>query len=542
MRKLIVLCFMLFTAIFGFAQSQPKVSSSIDSTRIKIAEQFNYTINVETDSTEIVTFPKNQAFAPFEVIEDHNIDTIRENARFNLIKKYGLTQWDSGYYKLRSQKVGVGGKIFLTDSAFVEVTTIKVDTVSKEFFDIKPLVAVEKSYEGWLQYLLWGLFVLLVIGGLLYWFVFRQKPLTKEEKIALLPPYDRALLKLKELETSRYILQSEHKKYYSELTDIVRSYLEEEANVTALESTTDQLIEKLELLSDAGQLDLDKQTVTDLKNVLKNADLVKFAKAQPEMKVAEADRRAIEGVVIQTHRAIPEPTEEDLMQNEEYLAELLAKKRKKRIVIASVVGTFLLLAIVGGSIAFYGWNYVKDNIFGHPTKELLEGEWVRSEYGTPPIILETPKVLKRKSVPVPSSPDNESQGPQGEIETFFYGSVLDNFYMAVSSYPVPKEVEIDLNTVSELSVKMLEEQGAENLIVKKDEFSLASGASGLKTYGRGEFVNKDTQKRFKTEYSIYLFKEKEGIQLVMLVYQRDDAYAKDIVERITNSISFKTGA
>ena len=54
---------------------------------------------------------------------------------------------------------------------------------------------------------------------------------------------------LKKLENSKYLIQDEYKQYYSELTGIVRSYLEEDVHVSALESTTDQLIEKLEMLN-----------------------------------------------------------------------------------------------------------------------------------------------------------------------------------------------------------------------------------------------------------------------------------------------------
>jgi hypothetical protein len=60
-----------------------------------------------------------------------------------------------------------------------------------------------------------------------------------------------------------------------------------------------------------------------------------------------------------------------------------------------------LLATTSYFVATKGFDYVKDTIIGHPTKELLEGEWIRSTYGNPNI--ETPKVLKRidltKSLP-----------------------------------------------------------------------------------------------------------------------------------------------
>ena len=55
----------------------------------------------------------------------------------------------------------------------------------------------------------------------------------------------------------------------------------------------------------------------------------------------------------------------------------------------------MLMLFVLGLIYFKGFDYVKDNFLGHPTKDLVEGEWVYSEYGNPGVRVETPKVLKR---------------------------------------------------------------------------------------------------------------------------------------------------
>ncbi len=530
--------FFLFS-LFSWSQ---QVTSSIDTLSIKFGEQINYTIKVEADTTAQVLFPKGQTFMPLEMVEASPIDTIRETAKQQLIQRYALTQWDSGYYTIPRQKVLVNGREFLTDSARVAVAKVSVDTVSKDFFDIKPITEVERAGTGLSKNWLWFLMGLLLIGGLVYWFFLRRRPLSEEEKVAQLPPYDRALLKLKELEQSRYILQSEHKKYYSELTDIVRSYLEEEAHVSALESTTDQLIEKLELLSDAGELPLEKQTVEDFKEVLKTADLVKFAKAQPEMKVAEQDRQVIEKVVVKTHEVIPEPTEEELLQNQEYLEERARKKRKKRIVIASVAGAVLLLAGVGSVIAYYGFTDLKDSLLGHPTKELAEGGWVRSSYGFPAISVETPKVLKRTPLPLPDNLTVEQRAALKDLEMFTYGSLIDNFYIMVSSYPMPEGQEIDLNMASEGSVNMIQQNGAQNMVVKKDEFVTSEGVKGLKTFGRGEFKNTFTQQYNESEYALYTFANNNGLQQIIFLYPRDDRYASEIVQRIESSISFKTGS
>ncbi|HCO83901.1 MAG TPA: hypothetical protein DIT95_10250, partial [Arenibacter sp.] len=75
-----------------------------------------------------------------------------------------------------------------------------------------------------------------------------------------------------------------------------------------------QLIEKLEMMKDAGQLKLDQETIQQFKKVLQTSDLVKFAKSKPESSVAEQDRKSVEQIVIKTKEAIPEPTEEELLQ------------------------------------------------------------------------------------------------------------------------------------------------------------------------------------------------------------------------------------
>ena len=77
----------LFISVFSFAQ----VTSSIDSSTIKIGEQITYKIQVEADSTQLVVFPEGQSFQPLEVIEFYQLDTTKQVNKYNLIKKYGLT-------------------------------------------------------------------------------------------------------------------------------------------------------------------------------------------------------------------------------------------------------------------------------------------------------------------------------------------------------------------------------------------------------------------------------------------------------------------
>ena len=107
----------------GFS-SLSQVTSSIDTTQIKIGEEIIYSIYVEADSTDLVLFPEGQTFTPLEVIESYKIDSTFEKEKFRLIKKYGLTQFDSGHYTLPSQRVVINNKPFDTDSIQIEVADV----------------------------------------------------------------------------------------------------------------------------------------------------------------------------------------------------------------------------------------------------------------------------------------------------------------------------------------------------------------------------------------------------------------------------------
>ena len=520
----------------GYSQTKPNISSEVDTTFIKIGEQIQWKVTVDVDPTAQVFFPEGQTFSPLETVEAFATDTTRKKDRLTLEKIYALTQFDSGAYKLPAQRVEVNGVGYFTDSMLINVATVPVDTVAQKMYDIKPLINVEKSNPDWWKYLLIGLLVLAILGGLFYWFFVRKKPLTEDEKEALLPPYDRALLELKRLENSKYLIQDEYKEYYSELTSIVRSYLEEDAHVSALESTTDQLIDKLELLRDSGELELDTDTINQFKNILQTADLVKFAKSKPATSVAEQDRKLVEQIVVKTHDALPEPTEEELMQQAEYQEELERKKQKKRLVIG--IASFAAILLLATTIAGFkfGFGYLKDTVLGHPTKELLESDWISSSYGYPPIVLETPKVLVRQEIKLPP----EAKATIADIQAFGYRSAIGLFTIATTSITLNQEVEPDFGQTIEQIIKQFEAQGTKNIITKQEEFTSLSGVKGLKVYGSGKFKVPESEELVKGEYTVLLFGGKGFQQYVILSWLDDDVYAQEIVDRILTNVEVKT--
>lgn len=529
-KETFVIAFLLMWSAIGFAQ----VSATIDSTSIKIGEEIRYQMKVDADSTQLVVFPEGQTFTPLEVIESFTTDTTQNGNRLQLIKEYALTQFDSGQYTIPRQKIAVGDKVFFTDSIKVEVRDVLVDTTKQKMYEIKPWVAVEAPFVfNWKKWLLWIGIPLLLLGVIAF-FVFRKKR-KKGKKEEELPPYERAMLALKQIDESHLLEQDSHKEYYSQLSDTARKYIDEEVYDHAMESTTDELIAKLDEEIKSGSLDLDKSTIEELKNVLKTADMAKFAKSKPDIGTAKADRNVIERVINETKEAIPEPSEEELLADEEYRIAQAEKKRRKKIIIGSVAAVAVVAITLGIFILIKGYDLVKDTLLGHPTKELAETEWISSAYGAPPVTIATPKVLIRNQFQLT---EEQKQILKGN-ESFVYGSLIGNFYVIVTTMTYQKEVKVDLEKAVEGIVGGFEAQGAKNISVKNEDYQTLGGAKGIKVFGSMEIKNPVTKKDQKNDYLMLNFAEGGGFQQITVVYNIEDRYAKEVAERIINSVELR---
>ena len=535
--KLYFLIILFSTTVFA----QKQVETKMDVTKNKIGAQFNLTLKTEVDTLAKVTFPKGKNFGKLEVIRDYVIDTIKKGSRYELIKKYGLTQFDSGKYYVPSLKVLIDKKEFLTDSILVEVANVEVDTLRQKMFDIKP-IAEASSSKSWIWKLLLILLLIAGIGAFVYWFI-KKRQHKKIEAEVYKTPIEKATNLLNILEKKELWQKGEVKDYYSELTDIARNYIEEAIDIPAMESTTSELIEGLRKASLKKKMVLSQETIENLERVLKQADLVKFAKSKPlDFEITE-DRKKIEKAIVTLDKSIPievENEEEDLlneMQRQKQIQIQLKKKRNKRIVITVATVLFLLFATTTFFVVTKGFDYVKDNILGHPTKELLEGEWIKSDYGNPNVTIETPKVLKRmdltKTLP------KEGLALIKEMQSFAYGSFLDNFYIMVSTANFKQETKINLSKALESSLKMIESQGGQNMIVKQEEFDTKDGISGIKGYGTFSFINTITKSSTKIYYEILMFSQNGGLQQIMILHEEGDKYANEIATRMLNSVELK---
>ena len=536
--KKILLYFLFTTAVFA---QQKQVTTSIDTTKNKIGAEFKLTLKTNVDTLSKVVFPNVKNFGALEVIQSYPIDTIRKDDRYELVKKYGLTQFDSGRYMIPSVKILINKKEYLSDSIQVEVANVQVDTLKQKMYDIKDIVPANEGIGDWWRYLL----VLLLIGGFgafIYWYIKKRQKVKIEEEIYK-TPIEKATSLLNNLEKKELWQQGEVKAYYSELTDIVRNYIEEAIEIPAMESTTSELIEGLKIASQKKKMKLSKETIDNLFVVLKQADLVKFAKSKPmDFEITE-DRKKIERAIVTLDKAIPivvENNDEMLlneMQRQEQLKRELQKKKKARIMTAAGVIVGLVFGIFIFLVTTKGFDYVKDNILGSQTKELLEGEWIKSEYGNPIVRIETPKVLKR--IDLTKSLPKEGMALIKEMQSFAYGSLIDNFYIMVSTLHFKQETKIDLEKSLDGALQSMEAQGAQNMIVKKEDFETKEGIKGLKGFGTFSQIDGVSQSSTKLYYEVLIFSQDGGLQQIIIVHEEGDKYANEISERILNSVELQ---
>jgi hypothetical protein len=535
--KLYILFFLATTSLFA-----QKVTTSIDTTKNKIGAEFKLTIKADVDTLSKVVFPKATTIGALEVIESYKIDTIKNGGRYELIKKYGLTQFDSGKYTVPRLPILINGKPVFTDSLKIEINDVKVDTLKQRMYDIKTIAAAE-SESVWWKYVL-GIIGFLALIALGYWWYKKQPKKEKTAEVIFTSPIEKATSLLQQLESKGLWQKGEIKSYYSELTDIARTYIEEEIKIPAMESTTSELILSLRHTAKNKKLKLSAATLENLEKVLKQADLVKFAKVKPLEYEIEEDKKRISSTIVTIHNSIPvvvEETDELEQWNEEQkeLARLkkLKKQQQKRLFTIIVIITFVLVGTLATLIAVKGFDYVKDKVLGNPTKELLEGEWIYSEYGNPGVKIETPQVLKR--IDVATTMSKNTLALMKEMQLFSYGSMSDAIFIQVSTLKYKKETEVDLEKAINVAIETFEKDGAANIIVKSEDFDTQQGVKGKKSYGSLTSFNKAKTKSTKMYYEVALFKQDGGLQQIVIMHKEEDTYGKEIMERVLNSVELK---
>ena len=280
MKRIFPFIILSFISLSIFGQ---EVKVTIDTNAILIGQQVKVDIDYKLPSAKQGYFPfiPDSLGSNLEIVERSKIDTSflkGETTRF--YQQLKVTAFDSGYFVLPAFSFGYKNQddsliqIIVSDPRLISVFTVDADTTQA----IKPLVGPLSEPYTIMEFLPWILFVI-ALGALIFtaFYFYRKrkkKPLFRKEEPKI-PAHEKALDDLDRLRLKKLWQAGKVKNYYSELTDIIRIYIEERFELMAVEMTTHEIIEGLKNRS------INEEVMSKLKGSLELADLVKFAKTKP---------------------------------------------------------------------------------------------------------------------------------------------------------------------------------------------------------------------------------------------------------------------
>ena len=268
-----------FSIIALSAVAQISIKASVDSTGMLIGDQQQLHISIQhPKSAKVHSYYASalDTIENLEIINETQWDTTGTDP-LTIKKDITISIFDSGYYFIPRipHAMILNGDTTLHYSNNIPITVSTVTT--SDTTALAPIREIKEepiAFEDFLPFI-YGLAGLLAIVGLIYWLMKRPKAEkeTIEAPIEIIPADIIASEKLQALREKELWQNGQQKEYHSELTYIVREYLENRYNISALESSTH------EILTDLRNVDFDDRFKDNLTEMLSIADLVKFAKA-----------------------------------------------------------------------------------------------------------------------------------------------------------------------------------------------------------------------------------------------------------------------
>lgn len=249
--------------------------SKISTDNIKFGEPIVLKITVKTGQKDTIIFPTitDTLSEKFEVLRQKK-DTLSKNNSIFISDSIIFSAYEEGTFSVPPQRILVNSKEYFTPSYKVTVAPVVTDSVKTPLFDIKSIVQIPKNVWDYIQpYLGYVLLLLVILVCVIIYLIRRKKKKSETHKSE---PDVLAIKRLKKLKKSNYIAKDLYKKYYSELTSIIKEYMEARWNFPATKLLSDDLLEYLK-----KEKWIDENEIENLSGIFKTSDLAKFAKYKP---------------------------------------------------------------------------------------------------------------------------------------------------------------------------------------------------------------------------------------------------------------------
>ena len=298
LRSIIICAALLAAAAGARAQSHaPTVEARLEPDSVMIGDRFDCVIEVEKDLVQVVAFPTfdNSADGAIEIVSESQPDTLlHEGRRLRLRKRYTLQTFEEGRVNMGRPGVlymdkNITDTLYSRDSLVLTVGTFIIDSTSVPIMTLKPQRTLPFRFGEVSGYLMWGLIIALLLAAAAYAAVrilhhYGRTVTDLFKTPPPLPPHVVAIKALEALHHQKLWQNGKYKQYYSGITDILRTYIAARYDVGAMEMTSDEIITAMR-----GVEELPQKCAMDLTEILRNGDLVKFAKAEPDSEQNEND-------------------------------------------------------------------------------------------------------------------------------------------------------------------------------------------------------------------------------------------------------------
>ena len=273
---------LLALCLVSRVHAQVTVNASIDSLQLFIGEQAKVKLEVSCPAESRLVMPVyGDVLMPgIELVGEVKADTqyLNRMKRMLVTNEYTVTSFDSSFYYIPPFEVTVDDEAYVSNPLALMVYDFPVDTTNVQaIFPIKDVFVRRLTFgDLWLM-----AFSFLMFGGICVLVPFMtsrykdNKPILRRVVIApKLPPHQVALMAMARIKEEKSWQRDDVKQYYTELTDVLRTYMEERFGFNAMEMTSSEIIDHLNEQPD-------KEWIDELRALFTMSDLVKFAKYKP---------------------------------------------------------------------------------------------------------------------------------------------------------------------------------------------------------------------------------------------------------------------
>lgn len=282
MRKFLLLWLLIILPLSNSLLLAQKitVNARLDSTVMWIGSQAQLSFEVSQQANEKVRMPlfSDTIVGGLELVDKVKTDTVKSpDGHIMVTQKYTVTSFEDSLLYIPPYPFIVNGDTVWSKSLSLKVVQpFKIDTASNSITDIKTVLEPKYDWAGLIKLILFILLIIaiLVVGYLLYRKYIYKKPAgEKKATEPVLPAHVVAINELNKIKQEKPWQQGRNKEYHTELTDVLREYIERIYSIKSMEMTSDEILTQLNGL----RLE-QKSAYTGLQQILRLADLVKFAK------------------------------------------------------------------------------------------------------------------------------------------------------------------------------------------------------------------------------------------------------------------------